>query len=86
MSAIVGRPRLGAIRLGQGVRRVKEAGLKEVASTRTLVSAGLLIGAGLSFTEAANAAIAGPLTDDVELQNGLIAMIESYAAGDAPAG
>ncbi len=71
------------VRLGQGIRRVKEAGLREVASTRTLVAAASLIGEGLDFREAAIAAIAGPLTDDVELREGLIAMIESYAAGAA---
>jgi nitric oxide reductase NorQ protein len=69
------------VRLGQAIRRVKEAGLREVASTRTLVAAAALISAGLPFAEAAIAAIAGPLTDDVELRDGLIAMIESYAPG-----
>jgi nitric oxide reductase NorQ protein len=69
------------VRLGQAIRRVKEAGLREVASTRTLVAAAALIGAGLPFVEAAVAAIAGPLTDDVELRDGLVAMIESYAPG-----
>jgi nitric oxide reductase NorQ protein len=68
------------VRLGQGIRRVKEAGLREVASTRTLVSAAMLIGEGLTFTEAAVAAVAGPLTDDVELREGLVSMIEAYAA------
>jgi nitric oxide reductase NorQ protein len=68
------------VRLGQGIRRVKEAGLREVASTRTLVAAASLIGEGLDFREAAVAAVAGPLTDDPELSQGLVAMIESYAA------
>jgi nitric oxide reductase NorQ protein len=66
------------VRLGQGIRRVKESGLREVASTRTLVAAAALVGEGLGFHEAAIAAIAGPLTDDVELRAGLVAMIESY--------
>ena len=68
------------VRLGQAIRRVKDAGLREVASTRTLVAAAALMGEGLSFREAAIAAIAGPLTDDVELRDGLVAMIDSYAS------
>jgi nitric oxide reductase NorQ protein len=72
------------VRLGQGIRRVKEAGLREVASTRTLVSAGALVAEGLEFREAAVAAIAGPLTDDAELRDGLVAMIESYAPAPPP--
>jgi nitric oxide reductase NorQ protein len=67
------------VRLGQAIRRVKDSGLREVASTRTLVAAACLINQGLSFTEAAVAAVAGPLTDDVELRAGLVAIIESYA-------
>jgi nitric oxide reductase NorQ protein len=69
------------VRLGQGIRRVKDAGLREVASTRTLVSAAMLVGEGLSFSEAAVAAVAGPLTDDLELRDGLVAMIDAYAEG-----
>jgi nitric oxide reductase NorQ protein len=68
------------VRLGHAIRRVKEAGLREVASTRTMVAAAQLIGEGLDFREAAIAAIAGPLTDDVELREGLVAMIESYGS------
>ncbi len=72
------------VRLGQAIRRVKEAGLREVASTRTLVAAAALIGEGLDFKDAAIAAIAGPLTDDVELRDGLVAMIEAYGSGEQP--
>jgi len=67
------------VRLGQAIRRVREAGLREVASTRTLVAAAALIGEGIGFREAAIAAIAGPLTDDDELRDGLTALIDSYA-------
>jgi nitric oxide reductase NorQ protein len=66
------------VRLGQAIRRVRDAGLKEVASTRTLVTTALLVKEGLPFREAALAAVAGPLTDDIELREGLVAMIESY--------
>jgi nitric oxide reductase NorQ protein len=73
------------IRLGQAIRRVKDAGLREAASTRTLIAAAALLGEGLSFRDAAIAAIAGPLTDDVELRAGLVTMIDAHApvaAGD----
>jgi nitric oxide reductase NorQ protein len=45
---------------------------------RTLIAAAALIGEGLSVRNAATAAIAGPLTDDAELRNGLITMIDAY--------
>ena len=67
------------IRLGSAIRRLTDTGLREVASTRTLISAAALMGAGIGFRDAAAAAIAGPLTDDVNLRSGLVAMIESYA-------
>jgi nitric oxide reductase NorQ protein len=67
------------IRLGQAVRRVQHAGLREVASTRTLVAAGCLLSEGLDFVAAATAAVAGPLSDDPELRDGLIGMIRTYA-------
>jgi nitric oxide reductase NorQ protein len=66
------------IRLGHGIRRAKDSGLREVASTRTLIAAAMLISEGLSFKDAAMAAIAGPLTDDLDLRRGLNEMIESY--------
>ena len=67
------------VRLGQSVRRVRDAGLREAASTRTLIAAATLIDEGVSFRDAAIAAIAGPLTDDAELRDGLITMIEAHA-------
>jgi nitric oxide reductase NorQ protein len=67
------------VRLGQAIRRVRDAGLREAASTRTLIAAASLIGEGLTFHDAAVAAIAGPLTDDAELREGLITMIDAHA-------
>jgi nitric oxide reductase NorQ protein len=68
------------IRLGQAIRRLEDSdsGLREVASTRTLIAAGKLVTHGLSPREAAVAAIAGPLTDDLVLRDGLVSMVESY--------
>jgi nitric oxide reductase NorQ protein len=66
------------VRLAHAIRRVNEPGLRDAASTRTLVAAAALIDAGLGFREATMAAIAGPLTDDAELRSGLAAMIDAY--------
>jgi nitric oxide reductase NorQ protein len=69
------------VRFGQAIRRLETSGLREVASTRVLIAAGRLIAEGLSMREAARAAIAGPLTDDVAVGRGLNEMIEVYLGG-----
>ena len=66
------------LRLGRALRRAGDSGLTEVASTRTLVTASQLIAEGLSFSDAARAAVALPLTDDPELGTQLAALIDSY--------
>lgn len=66
------------VRFGQAIRRLETGGLREVASTRVLIAAGRLIAEGLSMSEAARAAIAGPLTDDVAVGRALGEMIEVY--------
>ena len=66
------------VRLGQAIRRLETGGLREVASTRVLIAAGRLVAEGLSMPEAARAAIAGPLTDDVAVGRALGEMIEIY--------
>ena len=71
------------VRLGQAIRRLDSAGLREVASTRVLIAAGRLVSDGLSLQEAARAAIAGPLTDDPTVTRGLLEMIDIYFAGQA---
>jgi nitric oxide reductase NorQ protein len=69
------------VRLGQAIRRLETAGLREVASTRVLVAAGQLVSAGLSARAAARAAVAGPLTDDPMITAGLFEMVDAYVAG-----
>ena len=66
------------VRLGQAIRRLETAGLREVASTRVLIAAGRLVAEGLSSREAARAAIVGPLTDDAGVAAGLAEMIDVY--------
>jgi nitric oxide reductase NorQ protein len=71
------------VRFGQAIRRLETGGLREVASTRVLIAAGRLIAEGLTMVEAARAAIAGPLTDDMAVSRALNEMIDIYlgAAG-----
>jgi len=66
------------VALGQAIRRLETAGLREVASTRVLVASGQLVGEGLPVREAARAAVAGPLTDDPVVTAGLFEMIDAY--------
>src|SRR5271154_1178966 len=66
------------VRFGQAIRRLETGGLREVASTRVLIAAGRLVAEGLTMPEAARAAIAGPLTDDVAVGRALGEMIEIY--------
>jgi nitric oxide reductase NorQ protein len=70
------------VQLGQLIRRLESAALREVASTRVLIAAGRLVAEGLSLREAARAAVAGPLTDDPALTAGLAEMIDAYVADD----
>jgi nitric oxide reductase NorQ protein len=66
------------VRFGQAIRRLETGGLREVASTRVLIAAGRLVAEGLPIRDAARAAIAGPLTDDVSVSRGLNEMIDVY--------
>ncbi|MCV7425994.1 CbbQ/NirQ/NorQ/GpvN family protein [Mycobacterium montefiorense] len=66
------------VRFGQAIRRLETGGLREVASTRVLIAAGRLVAEGLTKQEAAKAAIAGPLTDDMAVGRALGEMVEVY--------
>jgi nitric oxide reductase NorQ protein len=70
------------VQLGQAIRRLEIAGLREVASTRLLIAAGRLVAEGLSPRDAARAAVAGPLTDDPGVAAGLAEMVDAYLPGD----
>ncbi|OBI53254.1 AAA family ATPase [Mycobacterium kyorinense] len=74
------------VRLGQAIRRLETGGLREVASTRVLIAAGRLVTEGLTMVEAANAAIAGPLTDEASVSRALHEMIELYLGASARTG
>jgi nitric oxide reductase NorQ protein len=68
------------VRLAQAIRQLDNAGLREVASSRVLVTAGRLVADGLPMRDAARAAIAGPLTDDPAITLGMFEMIDAYLA------
>lgn len=66
------------VSLAVAIRKAGRQDLREVASTRTLVSAARLISVGVNAHDAALAAIAGPLSDEPSLRAGLEELIESY--------
>jgi nitric oxide reductase NorQ protein len=63
------------VKLAERVRRLRDRGLVEVASTRLLVHAGCLIAAGVEPRDACEAAIAGPLSDDPELHAAVMELV-----------
>src|ERR1700756_3511371 len=74
------------VRFGQAIRRLETGGLREVASTRVLIAAGRLVAEGLPMYAAAEAAIAGPLTDDVAVNRSLKEMISVYLSESVRSG
>jgi nitric oxide reductase NorQ protein len=81
------------VHLGQAIRRLETPGLREVASTRVLISAARLMVAGVEPRSAVHAAVAVPLTDDPVVGAGLRELVDAYVgaapprlASDRPAG
>ncbi len=70
------------VRLGQAIRALKDEGLAEGASTRTLISTARLIQSGVAPAVAAHVAMAAPLTDDPTAAQKLREMARVYM-GDA---
>jgi nitric oxide reductase NorQ protein len=66
------------VQLGQVIRRLDTAGLREVASTRVLIAAARLLADGVPLGTSARAAVAGPLTDDPVVTVGLNELIDTY--------
>lgn len=64
------------VKLGAKLRELDELGLAERASTRLLVDAGRLVGAGMEPRAACRAAICEPLSDDPQV---LVALFEVVA-------
>lgn len=59
-------------------RALKDHGLDEASSTRSLVYAGALIAAGLHPVEAGEAALVSPLTDDMDLAQALREIVKAH--------
>lgn len=59
------------VAIAQHSRNLKGQGLDEGASTRMLVNAGRLIGAGIDLDDACETTIVVPLTDDADIRNAL---------------
>src|SRR5687768_16748739 len=70
------------VQLGQVIRRLDTAGLREVASTRVLIAAARLFTEGVPLSTAARVAVAGPLTDDPVVTAGLTELIDTYLGGE----
>ncbi len=64
------------VSLAHKIRRIREQGLTEGASTRLLIYAAQLIGRGISARDACRAAICGSLTDDRHLQETMNDLID----------
>lgn len=65
------------VRLGRATRNLKSHGLREGASTRLLVYAARLVGAGLPLKEACEFTLVGSLTDDPEMVRALRELLRS---------
>lgn len=66
------------VRVGAKIRRLKNHGLEEGVSTRLLIYAGRLMSAGLSASDACEAAIVQPLSDDHDLQRSMSEVIRDF--------
>ncbi len=64
------------VALAGKIRRLEELGLAETVSTRLLVAAGKLIGAGVPPRRACAAAVVAPLSDDAEATRALQELVD----------
>lgn len=68
------------VTLGQALRRLEQHDLEEVASTRLLIFAARMIGAGMSPREACLACLAEPLSDDPHTVAALMDVVDLHFA------
>lgn len=66
------------VALATRIRRIREQGLTEGASTRLLIYAALLIKGGIDPVKACRSAICQPLTDDARLQETMDDLIRDF--------
>lgn len=65
---------------GRKARLLKDHGLEEATSTRALVYAASMIGAGLDAVAACQVAMVNPITDDPELAEALMEIVNAHFA------
>ncbi len=65
---------------GRKARLLKDHGLEEATSTRALVYAAAMIGAGLDAVAACQVAMVNPITDDPELAEALMEIVNAHFA------
>jgi len=65
---------------GRKARLLKDHGLEEATSTRALVYAGSMIGAGLDPVTACQVAMVNPITDDIELAEAMMEIVQAHFA------
>jgi nitric oxide reductase NorQ protein len=65
------------VKLGEKVRNLRNHGLEEGVSTRLLIYAGQLIGKGIPSARACEAAVARPITDDLDMQRSIAELVKA---------
>ena len=65
---------------GRKARLLKDHGLEEATSTRALVYSAAMIGAGLDAVAACQVAMVNPITDDPELSEALMEIVNAHFA------
>jgi nitric oxide reductase NorQ protein len=68
------------VAIGRKARLLKDHGLEESTSTRALVYAASMIAAGLDPVTACQVAMVNPITDDVELSDALMEIVNAHFA------
>ena len=68
------------VAIGRKARLLKDHGLEESTSTRALVYAANMIGAGLDPVVACQVAMVNPITDDAELSDALMEIVNAHFA------
>jgi len=65
------------VSIGRAFRALKDVDLEEVASTRLLVYAAILMRAGLDPVHACRASLVESLTDDIEVTEALMEVVHA---------
>ncbi len=68
------------VAIGRKARLLKDHGLEESTSTRALVYAASMMGAGLDPVVACQVAMVNPITDDIELHDALMEIVQAHFA------